>query len=416
MSGTNARISLLLMAWVVTAALWQVAASKSPVTAAQPNIRFHRGTSARDIPFTYEQMHIIVKVKVGEALEIPMLLDTGFGFEGAILLDPALGEKLGLKYVSEVALGGGGVERPMTARVALGADLSLPGVTFSGQQLLVVTDAAPYANYPARGIIGKTLFNCVMEIDYDAGVLHLYDSAAFTYGGSGEKLDFEFSQGIPVIDASVSIDDGKDLPVKMLVDTGAAQLLLLTFSHKDLREPPGVIEGSDRILSRGFAGTVRGSTGRINRLRLGKHTMDGVVTSFPDEKSWGSAGVLGQNGMIGNDVLKRFLVVFDYPRQRMYIEPGRRFADPFDWDMAGVITEKTPEGALEVIDVVIDSPASECDIRPGDAIVAVDGRAVARLTCDEVWKELMRDGARVNLTVDRGGVQFEKTLVLRRMI
>jgi C-terminal processing protease CtpA/Prc len=120
--------------------------------------------------------------------------------------------------------------------------------------------------------------------------------------------------------------------------------------------------------------------------------------------------------MIGNDVLKRFLVVFDYPRQRMYIEPGRRFADPFDWDMAGVITEKTPEGALEVIDVVIDSPASECDIRPGDAIVAVDGRAVARLTYDEVWKELMRDGARVNLTVDRGGVQSEKTLVLRRMI
>jgi hypothetical protein len=111
------------------------------------------------------------------------------------------------------------VERPMTARVALGADISLPGVMFSRQQLLVVTDAAPYANYPARGIIGKTLFNCVMEIDYDAGVLHLYDSAAFTYGGSGEKLDFGFSQGIPVIDASVSIDGGKELPVKMLVDS-----------------------------------------------------------------------------------------------------------------------------------------------------------------------------------------------------
>ena len=78
--------------------------------------------------------------------------------------------------------------------------------------------------------------------------------------------------------------------------------------------------------------------------------------------------------------------------------------------------KKTPEGALEVIDVIIDSPASECDIRPGDAIVAVDGRAAARLTYDEVWKELMRDGARVNLTVDRGGVQSEKTLVLRRMI
>ena len=85
----------------------------------------------------------------------------------------------------------------MTARVALGADLSLPGVTFSQQQLLVVTDAAPYTNYSARGIIGKTLFNCIMEIDYDAGVLHLYDSETYTYGGSGDELDFEFSHGYP---------------------------------------------------------------------------------------------------------------------------------------------------------------------------------------------------------------------------
>jgi predicted aspartyl protease len=416
MPGTNVRISVFLMAWMATTAPCEVAASKSPATAAQPNIRFHRGASARDIPFTYEQMHIIVNVKVGEVLEIPMLLDTGFGFEGAILLDPALGEKLGLKYTSEVPLGGGGVERPMTARVALGADLSLPGVTFSGQQLLVVTDAAPYVNYPARGIIGKTLFNCTMEIDYDAGVLQLYGSETYSYNGTGEMFDFEFSHGIPVIDASVSIDNAEERPVRMLVDTGAAQLLLFTFSRKDLREPPAVIEGSEKILSRGFAGTVRGSTGRIHRLRLGKHALDGVITSFPDEKSWGSAGVLGQNGMIGNDVLKRFLVVFDYPRHCLYLEPGRRFADPFDWDMAGVITERTSEGRLEVIDVVVGSPASECGIRPGDAIIAVDGRAVARETYDEVWNEFIRDGARVNLTVDRGGVKLEKTLVLRRMI
>ncbi len=412
----SVRITAFSIMWLAIAALCESTADGSPASAASPNVRFHAGTSARDIPFAYEQMHIIVNVKVGDAMEIPMLLDTGFGFEGAILLDPALGEKLGLKYVSEVPLGGGGKERPMTARVALGADLSLPGITFSGQQLLVVTDAAPYANYPARGIIGKTLFDSVMEIDYDACVLHLYDGASYTYGGSGEEFDFEFSQGIPVIDAAVSIDGGANLPVRMLVDTGAAQLLLFTFSRRDLGEPPGVIEGTDRILAKGFAGTVRGTTGRIKQLRLGRYALDGVITSFPDEESWGSAGILGQNGMIGNDVLKRFRVVFDYPRRRLYLEPGRRFADPFDWDMAGMITEKTPAGALQVIDVVLGSPAIECDIRPGDAIVAVDGRAVARLTYEEVWHRLVQDGASVHLTVDRRGVTLEKTIVLRRMV
>ncbi len=416
MARTIEPVKSFLAIWAVTALLCEISAGGSPATAASPNIRFHQGTSAREIPFSYEQMHIIVTVKVADALEIPMLLDTGFGFDGAILLDPAIGDKIGLEYVSEVPLGGGGGERPMTAKLAVGADLSLPGVTFSQQKLLVVTDAAPYANYPARGIIGKTVFDCAVEIDYDESVLHLYDSAVYEYDGSAETFDFGFSYGIPVIDAALSIDDGEDVPVKMLVDTGAGQLLLFTFSSQALHEPQKVIEGSMKLLSKGFTGIVRGSTGRIIQLRLGKHILEGVITSFPNEESWGKAGVIGQNGMIGNDVLKRFFVVFDYSRQRIRLEPGRHFGDPFDWDMAGLVTENTRKGTLEVLDVIVGSPAIENDIRPGDTIVAVDGRPVKGLTDSEIWNVFTREGARLKVTIDRGGESLEKILVLRRMI
>lgn len=416
MARTTEAVKSFLAIWAVTALLCGISAGGSPATAASPDIRFHQGTSAREIPFSYEQMHIIVTVKVADALEIPMLLDTGFGFDGAILLDPAIGDKIGLEYVSEVPLGGGGGERPMTAKVAVGADLALPGVTFSQQKLLVVTDAAPYANYPAYGIIGKTVFDCAVEIDYDQSVLHLYDSALYDYEDSAETFDFEFSHGIPVIDAVVSVAGGGDVPVKMLVDTGAAQLLLFTFSSQALHEPQKVIEGSMKLLSKGFTGTVCGSTGRIAHLRVGKYTLEGVITSFPDEESWGKAGVLGQHGMIGNDVLRRFNVVFDYSRQRIRLEPGRHFEDPFDWDMAGLVTENTRKGTLEVLDVVVGSPAIENDIRPGDAIVAVDGRPVKELTDSEIWNAFTRDGARLKVTILRGGESLEKILVLRRMI
>jgi len=413
---TTEPVKSFLAIWAVTALLCEISTGGSPATAASPNIRFHQGTSAREIPFSYEQMHIIVTVKVADALEIPMLLDTGFGFDGAILLDPEIGDRMGLEYVSEVQLGGGGGERPMTAKVAIGADLSLPGVTFSQQKLLVVNDATPYANYPAQGIIGKTVFDCAVEIDYDESALHLYDSASYAYDGSEETFDFEFSHGIPVIDAAVSIAGGGDVPVKMLVDTGASQLLLFTFSTQALHEPQKVIEGSTKLLSKGFTGTVRGSTGRITHLRLGKHTLEGVSTSFPDEESWGKAGVLGQNGMIGNDVLRRFFVVFDYSRQRIHLRPGRHIGDAFDWDMAGLVTEHTCKGTLDVLDVIVGSPAMENDIRPGDAIVAVDGRPVKGLTDSEIWNVFTRDGAHVKVTIDRSGENLEKILVLRRMI
>lgn len=416
MARTTEPVKSFLAIWAATALLCEISAGGSPATATSPNVRFHQGTFARGIPFSYEQMHIIVTVKVADALEIPMLLDTGFGFDGAILLDPAIGDKIGLEYVSEVPLGGGGGERPMTAKVAVGADLSLPGVTFSQQKLLVVADATPYANYPAQGIIGKTVFDCAVEIDYDESVLHLYDSAAYEYGGSGETFDFEFSHGIPVIDAAVSVAGGGDVPVKMLVDTGAAQLLLFTFSNRSLHKPEKTIVGSNALLAKGFTGIVRGSTGRITHLRLGKHTLEGVITSFPEEESWGKAGVLGQNGMIGNDVLRRFFVAFDYSRQRIHLAPGRHFGDAFDWDMAGLVTDYTRRGTLEVLDVIVGSPAIENDIRPGDAIVAVDGRPVKGLTDSEIWNVFTRDGARLKVTIDRSGENVEKMLVLRRMI
>ena len=120
--------------------------------------------------------------------------------------------------------------------------------------------------------------------------------------------------------------------------------------------------------------------------------------------------------MIGNDVLRRFFVVFDYSRQRIRLEPGRHFGDPFDWDMAGLVTENTRKGALEVLDVIVGSPAIENDIRPGDAIVAVDGRPVKGLADSEIWNVFTRDGARLKVTIDRGGESLEKILVLRRMI
>ncbi len=416
MSWRNHGLLGLMALGVMTVALPVVRPGGTAPGTLSPQIRFHEGRSARRIPFTYEQMHIIVTVEVGGSLQVPMLLDTGLGFDGAIMLDPALGEQLGLKYTGEVPLGGGGAEDPVVARLSSGGTLALPGVTFTRKQLLVVTDAAPFRNYPARGIIGKTVFDCVVEIDYDACELHLYDGTAYRYEGPGTSFPVGFSHDIPVMDAAVHLDGGETVPVKLLVDTGAAELLLLTFSHPGLDLPGNVIRGSAGILSKGLNGIILGSTGRVTGLGLGGYLLEGVITSFPEQESWGAANQLGQNGMIGNDVLRRFLVVFDYPHRRIHLDPGPSFREPFDWDTSGLITELTPEGTLEVIDVVAASPAGERDINRGDVIVAVDGRPVRTLSYGEIWKIFTQDGARVTLTVVRSGVTTEKALVLRRLI
>jgi hypothetical protein len=60
-------------------------------------------------------------------------------------------------------------------------------------------------------------------------------------------------------------------------------------------------------LSKGLNGVGLGSTGRVAGLGLGGFLLAGVITSFPEQGSWGTANQLGQNGMIGIDVLRRLI-------------------------------------------------------------------------------------------------------------
>jgi hypothetical protein len=412
----------LLFASLMTAVCTLIAPLTPPAelnaAGAQPgsqSIHFHAGTSARDIPFRYELGHIIVSVQVADSLAIDMMLDSGFGVNGAILLDPAIGEALHLRYSGQTPLGGGGTT-PMFANVATNASFSLPGVTFAGQTLLVVTDPEPYRSYPARGIIGKTVFDCTVEIDYETSRIHLHDADAYRPPDGCTSLETTFTFGVPVVQATLDRQGAAGIPVKLIVDTGAVQLLLFSWTSAGIQLPERLVTARERILSKGFNGIVLGSSGRIPRLHLGPYTLNNVVTSFPDSATWGSAMVLGQDGMLGNDGLRHFFVAFDYAHQRIHLKPNARFADPFETDMSGMMWEPTPEGSVSVVDVIPDSPATESGIETGDVIVAIDGRPPQESGWAALEKLFMQEGARARLTIERGNERLEKALTIRRVI
>ncbi len=381
-----------------------------------PTIAFHAGSSALNIPFRYELGHIILPVQLADSVIVEMLLDTGFGVNGAILLDPALGQALHLQYAGRSPLGGGGTSSQMLADVAPNARLSLPGVTFGGQTLLVVTDAEPYRGYPARGIIGKTVFDCVVEIDYEGLEINLHDAASFRVPEGHTSLETTFTYGIPVVEATIESAGRAPLPVRLIVDTGAVQLLLFPWRTPGAELSERTVAGREGLLSRGFNGIVRGSTGRIDSLRLGPFTWSNVIASFPDSASWGSALVLGQDGMLGNDALRRFSVVFDYAHQRIHLKTNAGHAEPFESDMTGMIWEPTSEGGVAILDLIPGSPATECGIRISDRIVAVDGRVPREIGWAALETLFMAEGARIRLTIVRGGERLEKVLALRRLI
>jgi C-terminal processing protease CtpA/Prc len=124
------------------------------------------------------------------------------------------------------------------------------------------------------------------------------------------------------------------------------------------------------------------------------------------------------DGLLGADFLARYRVTFDYTRQRMYLTPRAPVPPRAELDMSGLYL-MTDRAARRIVveEVRTGSPARSAGIRPGDALVSLDGRSTAELSLAEVRRVLRsQDGRTVRLLLARGGATKDVALKLRRII
>jgi hypothetical protein len=75
----------------------------------------------------------------------------------------------------------------------------------------------------------------------------------------------------------------------------------------------------------GLGAPVQGATARGTSFRLGRYTLTAPVVSC-----CGASDATSR--LIGNEVLRRFTVTFDYPSSLIFITPNSYFARPFPLD------------------------------------------------------------------------------------
>ena len=126
----------------------------------------------------------------------------------------------------------------------------------------------------------------------------------------------------------------------------------------------------------------------------------------------------GYDGLLGADFLARYRVTFDYARRRMYLEPRVPVPPRVELDMSGLylLTDRASRGII-VQEVRPGSPADSAGVRPGDALVALDGRSAAEMSLAAVRRLLRSENGRVvRLTLARDGRTREAALTLRRVV
>jgi C-terminal processing protease CtpA/Prc len=123
-------------------------------------------------------------------------------------------------------------------------------------------------------------------------------------------------------------------------------------------------------------------------------------------------------GAIGANLLRRFTVIFDFPHQRVILEPNLQFNHSVDEDMSGlsVIAHGSNLRTFEVIHVQAGTPAADAGIQPGDVIAAVDDEAAADLTLSAVRDLFRQIGHEYKLLIDRKGQSLTVSIKMHRVI
>ncbi|HKG12814.1 MAG TPA: aspartyl protease family protein [Pyrinomonadaceae bacterium] len=380
-----------------------------------------RGTGAKSpasqavaqIPIELSGNQIFLRLRVNGSEPLWFGLDTG---AGGSVINTTTAEALGLKMEGSYrTAGAGGQVNSSTVR---GVRLDIGGARLENLDAMTIalTSIENATGHKMDGILGYEFFRrYVVELDYENLLVSVYEPAGFEYKGGGESLPLTFELNHPYVRAKVAAQGREPVEGKFVLDTGSNFPLILLDSFVREKRLAESNAKTLKVTGRGVGGEVQMPVGRTGRLLLGSYSLENPVTSFPQSGWFAREGAAGN---IGGAVLRRFKVTFDYSRGRMFVEPNKRFSEPFEYDMSGlqVVTESPSFKTFTVLRVLSGSPAAEAGLRQGDEIVSIGGRPVAELKLATLREMLRQPDRRYALEVRRGAETVNAELKTRRLL
>lgn len=369
------------------------------------------GKKRVQIPIEVYNNLVVVPVFLNGALPLKFVIDTGV--RTAILTQKSFTDILNLPYSRKYTISGPGGAKLVDAYVTNNVSLELPGVNGRGHAMLVLAeDYLELRNYlgtDVHGILGYELFSrFIVEINYDKKMMTLMLPERFRPRRKFHTIPIRVEDTKPYITAQVVLNDQTQLTAKLLVDSGASHgLLLEPSSDKRIVPPPDYVSSS---IGRGLGGDIVGKVGRIQSLTIGSFKFADIVARFPDPNSYFDSLKIGstpRNGAIGGEVLSRLTVIFNFPKEEMYIKKASEFKKAFHFNLSG-LTVKAKGSALstfEVTDVRKLSVGHRAGVQEGDIVLSINGIEANHLTLSDINGFFnFKPRKLIRLEVNRGGI------------
>jgi hypothetical protein len=374
------------------------------------DVVFVDGSRQARVPIRILDNHVFVAVEVdGQALNF--MVDTG----GVNLLAAAALQRIGLSSVGALEARGPG-ERSVGSGFVRVNGLAIGGAVVLERQLLRVLDMPGFDDVEGiqvDGVLGVEMFKrLVVQIDYARSEMLLADSLAYAAPASAHSLAIAFFGHFPGVQGDLDGAAGQ-----FWLDTGnRGGLVLLTpfvVAH-------GLAEryatSAMTTIGWGIGGRAQGRLARGGRLTLGGLVVEAPVLRLPVDNG-GALAIRHVAGNIGGEILRRFVVAFDYARCVVHLVANVDALRPFDADRSGLWINRHARGAV-VGAVMCESPAADAGLQVDDVVTAVDNEAVDAIGLDGLRRRLAEApaGSRLVFDVLRDGLATQVALVLRDLI
>jgi hypothetical protein len=365
---------------------------------------------------------IIIPVTINESDTLNFILDTGV--RHPIITELPYVNKLNLNYLMPVQIRGLGEGEGLTAYRSSNNDLKLGGLTAWNQEVQMIIDEnfqiSHMLGLPVHGLIGFNLFkDYIVKIDYSTEKLTLYRPEHYKYRDRKKDIimPLHMEGNKPFVRTSIVTDEMQEVPVKLLVDTGASDALWLSKnSDERIGLPQNHIE---TFLGKGLSGDLFGVKGRIDGIWVGPLILPKPIVAFPNSEIIDQLITLNdRNGTLGAEILRRFTVTMDYRNSRLTLRPTNKVKDDFNYNMSGmeVINPMPGLPIFTITNIREDSPAYFAGLKENDQILSLNNNNHKLLELNDINLLLQsRENKKIKIIVLREGQEYKTSFDLKKV-
>lgn len=339
---------------------------------------------------------MIVQAKLNNLPDtLNFILDTG---SGGISLDSSTCAAFNLNFLPSdtIVTGIGGTHK---VNFIFNQTLHLPGLTVDSLNFHVNDYELLSTVYGEKidGIIGYSFFSrYITKINFDNSTIEVFSPGVFSYPNGGTMLHPAFTT-LPI--QNMYVKDARKIGFGFYFDTGAGLYFLMS---ENFALDSSIFLPKRKFFTtqaEGMGGKLQMKLTTVKSVQIGKYKFKNVPTYlFKDINNVTSYPFVG--GLVGNDLLRRFNMILNYPKREIHLLPNEHYYDKFDYSYTGLAIYMV-DGNIIVDEVIKGSPANLAGLLIDDIILGVGNNLTNNIM---QYKELLQSpGQKIPILISRNG-------------